>query len=99
MHAGGAALGFATEHEREGEVGEAERNQRLGSILREGKTAHLFIQTIVACLWQNTASAVRSRDRDASLMFINGFCKGNLCSIINRLPNTTKTLRLSCYLP
>lgn len=53
------------------------------------------------CLLQNTASAVSTRDRDFRLLFIKGPCKRNLCSIINRLPDTTETSEymLSCYSP
>lgn len=91
-----AAPGFAVEQH-------GDRAERLGSVLWEGKTAQLFIQTTLAelCLLQNTASAVSTRDRDFSLLFIKGSCKRKLCSIINRLPDTSETLdledRLSCY--
>lgn len=51
----------------------------------------------------HTASAVSTGDRDFSLLFIKGSCKRSLCSIINRLPDTTETLdleyMLSCYAP
>lgn len=46
IHTGVAVLGSAAEQQRERErEREKTHNGRLGSILRVGKTAHLFIQT------------------------------------------------------